>query len=111
MQGKEGLDFSVFSLITWAGPVIGCRCIYLDFQVLFWIGTCIAAFNLFMNVASGAMRFPVLPAAAMILGAILWMPWYVGAALGLLAWTAIEALSEIPPISRLLRRVMRGASS
>lgn len=107
MQGEGRVGLSVFSLITWAGPAIGCLGIYLDIRILFWAGTCIAAFNLFINVASGAMRLPVLPAAAMILGAVLWMPWYVGAALGLLASTAIEGLSETPPISRILRRVMR----
>jgi hypothetical protein len=62
----------------------------------------VAAFNLFMNVASGAMRLPLLPAATILIGAGAWSPWYIGASLGLLVWTAIEALGELPIIRRAI---------
>ena len=93
----------VFSLVTWGGPIIGGLGLYLDSPITFWVGVAIACLNLFMNLASGAMRFPLLPAGAVIVGATFWQPWYLGAALGLLAWTVVEAIGELAPIRRLMR--------
>jgi len=92
----------LFSLVTWGGPIIGALGLYFDLQAVFWIGVVIAGLNLFMNLASGAMKFPILPLASAGIGIMLWQPWYVGAALGLLAWTTLEAAGELPPIRRMI---------
>ena len=93
----------VFSFVTWGGPVVGVLGLYLGSPVTFWIGVALACFNLFMNVASGTFNIPLLPLAAVAVGAVFWQPWYMGAALGLLGWTILEALGEITPIRKLLR--------
>jgi len=84
-----------FSLVTWSGPIIGAIGLYAGWQWFFWLGVALAGFNLFMNIASGAMRLPVLPIGAMALGGLVWVPWTVGVGLGLLVWTAIEAAGEL----------------
>ncbi len=96
---------AVFSLVTWSGPVVSVVGLYLDSSVTFWIGVAIACFNLFMNVASEAMRFPLLPLAFVVVGAIFWQSWYMGAAFGILTWTVLEAIGELGPFRRLLRRI------
>ena len=92
----------VFSIVTWSGPIVGVVGLYFDSPVTFWIGVAIAGFNLFMNLASGAMRFPILPLAIAVVGALVWAPSYMGVALGLLVWTTLEALGELTLIRRLL---------
>lgn len=85
----------MFFFITASGPIISFVGYSLGFPILFWIGVLIAAFNLFMNVASGVMNFPILPLIIMIIAAILLPPWYFGAASGLLAWTVLELLGHV----------------
>ena len=85
----------LFTGLTLSGPVFGAGGVYFNLPLLFWLGTGLASMNLFMNLASGAMRLPVLPAAFVLAGSFFWSPWYLGAAFGLLAWTACESASEI----------------
>ena len=63
----------VFSFVTWGGPVVSGLGLYLNSSITFWVGVAIAFFNLFMNVASGAMRFPLLPLAFIVVGAVVWL--------------------------------------
>ena len=89
-----------FSLITFAGPILGIVGLGIDVQALFWIGVIICAFNLFMNLASGVMNFPLIPGVLVVAGGIYWSPWFMGAALGLVVWTGLEALGELYSIAR-----------
>jgi hypothetical protein len=93
-----------FSLLTWTGPIIGGIGYLVGLPTLFWIGVAFTSLNLFMNVASGTMQLPLLPLACIIIGSVLIGPWYYGASVGLLTWTAIEAVSESWPIGKRRRR-------
>ena len=86
---------ALFTYFTLAGPVVGGLGYYFDLPVVFWIGFALAGLNLFMNVASEAMNFPSLPLIFCAVGGVLLAPWYVGAAEGLLIWTAVEGLGEL----------------
>ena len=90
----------MFTLITLSGPLLGGLGYYLEYDILFWIGVVLAGFNFFMNVASGAMKFPILPLALVAVGLAFFPPWYIGAAIGLLVYTALEGISEIPSYFR-----------
>ena len=95
----------VVSAITAAGPIIGGLGFYFGLPVAFWAGVLIAVANLVLNLASGVMRAPILPALCILVGASLLPPWYAGAAVGLLAWTAAESAGEIAlGIARMLKR-------
>jgi hypothetical protein len=92
----------VFSALTAAGPLIALAGLAMEIQTVFWIGIAICAANLFMNLASGAMKLPILPGALIVGGMLFWKPWLVGAALGLLIWTTLEAIGEL--LSTIRRR-------
>lgn len=53
-----------------------------------------AAFDLFMDIASGATKFPTLKLTSMLTGGILWDFWWIGSDLGLLMITAIDDLTD-----------------
>jgi hypothetical protein len=93
------LAFVSFTLL---GPIVGAIGFYLSLPIVFWIGVGLAGLNLFMNLASGVMKLPLLPGACVILGGMLLFPWYEGAGTGLLAWTALEGAGEL--ISPMLGR-------
>jgi hypothetical protein len=82
-------------LVTVAGPVLGGLGWYLEISWLFWLGVAFAAITLFLNLASGVMKLPVLPVIFMVVAAVLLSPWYVGLGVGLLIWTALEAVGKI----------------
>lgn len=86
---------SIFAVITIGGPVLGGLGYWLEMPALLWAGVALAGLNLLMNVSSGAMRLPLLPGLAMVIGGFVVAPWWYGAALGLLIYTAIEAGSEM----------------
>lgn len=85
----------MFALITLSGPLLASVAFACDMPWLFWIGVGLAAINLFMDVASGATRVPVIEIAMMVIGAWLWSPWWMGTALGLLAATAVGGIGMI----------------
>ena len=98
----------VFTAITASGPIVGVLGLYFGSPIMFWIGVVISLFNLFMNLASGAMSRPILPvlfvaaggvltAAIALVGNAIGPPWYYGWGLGLLTWTALEAAGELLP--------------
>ena len=90
----------VFTLFTLSGPVVAGIGFYLDFEIAFWIGVALAGLNLFMNLASGVMKFPILPLIIVVVAGVYLKPAFFGSAVGLLAWTLIEGLSEIPSYFR-----------
>ena len=89
-------------LLTSAGPLLAAMGLLLDVQAVFWVGVAVCGFNLFMNLASGAMNFPLLPGLMMLVGGGVLTPWYWGAALGLVSWTALEAVGDV--VATLMRR-------
>jgi hypothetical protein len=95
---------SVFTILTLSGPVIGGAGFYFDQPVAFWFGVALAGVNLFMNLASGAIKLPLLPAACAIVGTLVLAPWYWGAGAGLLVWTALEGAGEFLPTDMWRRR-------
>ena len=84
-----------FTLFTLSGPIIGAIAWFSATQWLLWVGVALAVVNLALNLASGAMKAPVLPLVAVVATAVAVHPWYLGAGLGLLAYTAIEGLGEL----------------
>jgi len=64
-------------------------------NILVFVGAAICCLIIFLNVASGVMKLPVLPLAAVVCGGAIASSWLYGAALGLLAWTAIESAGEL----------------
>jgi hypothetical protein len=91
--------------LTAVGPVLGAAGWFLSIPWLFWLGAAFAAVNLFMNLASGVMKLPLLPLLLIVIGAIFLDPWTRGAAAGLLVWTALESLGEVWASVRRPRRV------
>jgi hypothetical protein len=85
----------MFTAFTASGPIVGGIGYFIEQPWLFWIGTALAGMNLFMNMASGVMKLPILPLAFMFATAGFVTPWYVGLSVGLLVWTAVEASGEI----------------
>lgn len=82
-------------IFTLSGPALGGIGWFADVRWLFWVGVALCAVNLFLNVASGVMKAPILPALVMIFAGAFLHPWYLGAAVGLLAWTALEVVGEV----------------
>jgi hypothetical protein len=95
-----------FTLVTLSGPLVGAIGYFFDLPVVFWIGVALAGFNLFMNLASGAMKGAPLPMLVAAIFAVFIAPWYVGAAVGFLVYTAVEGLFELLP-----RQSWRGSNS
>lgn len=77
---------------------------FADIRWLFWVGAGLSALNLFMNLASGAMKFPILPLLCMSIGATISKEWFFGACVGLVVWTIFESGGEIFSILFLRRR-------
>lgn len=92
-------------VFTALGPLVGGAGWFFSIGWLFWVGATLAAINLFLNLASGAMKLPILPTALMIVGGAALNPWYRGVAAGLLVWTALESLGEIWSTLKSSRRV------
>ena len=82
-------------LVTVAGPLLGAGGWFTQTIWLFWIGVAVCVITLFLNMASGVMKLPVLPVLFMAIAAALLSPWYVGLGVGLIAWTALESVGEI----------------
>ena len=78
-----------------SGPLILALGYLFGYVVVFWIGAAICAINLFLNVASGVMSFPVLPIVIMYFTTFFVHPWFVASAIGLGIWTSSEAVGEI----------------
>ena len=87
----------LFTFFTASGPIIGSLGYFFDLSIIFWIGVILAGVNLLMNGLSGAMNFPLLPLLFIFAGGWIVGPWYAGAGVGLLTWTAIEGAGELVP--------------
>lgn len=82
-------------LVTVAGPLLGAGGWFTQTIWHFWVGVAVCIIVLFLNMASGVMKLPVLPILFMAIAAALLSPWYVGLGVGLLAWTTLESVGEI----------------
>lgn len=87
-------------LFTISGPVLGFAGWLLQFGWLFWVGVAFCVVVLILNLASGVLKFPVLPLLFMGVAAAVASPWYFGVGAGLLAWTALESVGEIIGLKR-----------
>lgn len=81
--------------VTAAGPLLGAGGWFTQTMWLFWVGVVVCVITLFLNMASGVMKLPVLPILFMVIAAVLLTPWYVGLGVGLVAWTALESIGEV----------------
>lgn len=86
---------NLVTAVTATGPVLGIVGWAAGWPWLFWVGVVVCALTLVLNMLSGAMKLPVLPLAFMAFGSGFGSPWWLGVAMGLVAWTALEALLEI----------------
>lgn len=82
-------------ILTVTGPMLGGLGWWFELQWLYWLGVLVSSITLFLNLASGVLKAPIIPAILMIGGAFLMEPWYLGAGAGLLIWTGLEAIGEI----------------
>lgn len=82
-------------LLTLAGPLIGGIGWFIEYHWLFWVGVGLSALTLFLNLASGVLKLPILPTVFIAVGGFGLSPWYVGAGAGLLLWTAFEPIGEV----------------
>lgn len=82
-------------LLTLAGPLCGGIGWFIEYQWFFWIGVSLSGLTLFLNLASGVLKAPILPTLFTAVGAFSLSPWYVGAGAGLLLWTGCELIGEI----------------
>ena len=82
-------------LFTVSGPLLGWIGWFLDLPWLFWVGIGVCSVTLFLNLASGVLKLPIIPGALMVGGAVYFEPWYHGIGLGLLAWTSLEAIGDV----------------
>lgn len=81
--------------LTASGPVVGGAGWFLSYSWLFWVGVALCVITLFLNVASGVMKFPILPLLFMVVAAAFLSPWYVGLGVGLLVWTTLDSIGEV----------------
>lgn len=86
--------------MTAAGPLLGATGWFFSLGWLFWIGVALCAVTLFLNMASGVMKLPILPIAFMAGAAAFFSPWYLGLGVGLVVWTALESAGEIVGLRR-----------
>lgn len=94
-------------IVTSVGPLLGIGGLFLHSPWLFWIGVAICFVTLCLNMASGAMKPPVLPILSMAIATVFSAHWYVGLGIGLVVWMAFESLGEIAMDLALLARRMR----
>lgn len=87
-------------LFTAAGPLLGAVGWFYSLVWLFWIGVALCGVTLFLNIASGVMKLPILPVAFMAGATAFFSPWYLGLGVGLLLWTALESAGELVGIRR-----------
>lgn len=87
-------------LFTALGPILGVVGWFLPLSWLFWVGVALCVITLFLNMASGVMKLPVLPVLFMAVAATFLSPWYVGLGAGLLIWTALESIGEVIGLKR-----------
>jgi len=81
--------------ITLLGPALGGIGWLIQLPWLLWIGVAVCTLNLALNLASGVMKLPILPAICMLVGAVVATPWWYGVAVGLIVYTGLEALGEV----------------
>ena len=86
--------FNPAFLLTLAGPLCGGIGWLIEYQWLFWVGVGLSTLTLFLNLASGVFKLPMLPILLMLIGAWSMSSWYVGAGVGLLLWTVLELIGE-----------------
>ena len=58
-------------LVTVAGPILSAAGWYAGIIWLFWLGVAVCATTLFLNLASGVMKLPVLPGLCVLIAAAL----------------------------------------
>ena len=94
---------AIFTIFTLSGPILGAIGFYFSLPIVFWAGVGLALLNLVVNLSSGVMKLPVLPGIFVLVAAVAFSPWYFGASIGLLAYTAFEGIGELLPFGK--RRV------
>jgi len=87
----------MFVLFHFIGPVMGMAGHWSGLSWVFWIGVALCGLILWLDGASEVVRAPVLQTFFMAVGSATVDPWYVGAGLGLVGWTAVDSLGLLVP--------------
>ncbi|MCG6903586.1 MAG: hypothetical protein LJE68_12980 [Rhodobacter sp.] len=82
-------------IVTICGPTIAAFGFFIGSMPVFWVGTAICVLNLFLNFASDVMKLPILPAIFIVVAIPFFSTWYLGAAIGLAIYTAVEAVGDL----------------
>lgn len=94
--------------VTALGPLLGATSWLFGLTWVFWAGVVVCVLTLLMDMQSGMMKLLILPLAMVAIGSGIWSPWWFGAAIGLMAWTALDAVGMM--VNRL-RVAGRGPGS
>jgi len=82
-------------MVTVVGPLAGAVGWFLQITWLFWVGVAVCVITLLINMKVGTIKVPVLPIGFMISAAVWHTSWFIGAGMGLIAWTALDAAGEL----------------
>lgn len=78
--------------VTALGPLLGAASWLFGLSWIFWTGVAVCGLTLALDMQSGSMKLPVLPVALMAIASGIWSPRWFGAAIGLMAWTTLDAV-------------------
>ena len=76
-------------ILPLVGVLIGVAGFFLS-AWLFWLGVVICSVSIFLDIVSGSIKLPILPAIAVLAGVLFFSPWYVGIGVGLIIYAAVE---------------------
>jgi hypothetical protein len=83
-------------VVTVLGPLTASFGWFLQSSLVYWLGVILCAITLLLNMAVGGMKLPILPIIFMTFSVNYFRDsWYFGAAIGLVAWTTVDAIGEI----------------
>jgi hypothetical protein len=86
---------NIVLLVTLSGPMLAAGGWFGGMMWLFWVGVAVCVITLLMDLASGAMKLPVLPLMFMAAASGFLTPWYVGIGVGIAGWTALDGAGAI----------------
>ncbi len=88
------MRMDIVFLLPLMGTLLGVAGFFFS-PWLFWIGVAACSLSLFLDLASGVLKLPILPATAIGAGALVIGPWYIGAGAGLVFYASLEVAAML----------------
>lgn len=93
--------FIFTTTLTALGPIVIFLSSHFQTQWLFWVGAVFSVIVLLLDLASGVLRFPILPLLFAVAGIVMGSgEWYVGAILGLVTYQVVEVVGRLYALIR-----------